>query len=84
MNVHDPHAGHPRETVADLHLPPTFVADHVIRILSYRGAVTPVEIARSMRVHDAIAIELIESLRSAGIVQLEAGQANFDRLGPSG
>jgi len=75
------HAWSPAATVADLRLPPTFVAEHVIRILSYQGALTPVEIARAMHVQDAIALELVEALRSAGVVQLDAGQANFDRLG---
>lgn len=81
MSAHEPHAGSQHATVADLHLPPTFVAEHVIRILSYQGALTPVEIARLMRVHDSVVVDLVESFRSAGIVQLDAGQANFDRLG---
>ena len=71
----------PPATVADLRLPPTFVVEHVIRTLSYQGALTSVEVARSLRVQDAIALELLDGLRSAGLVQLDAGQANFDRLG---
>ncbi len=81
MSAHDPDGGPPHATVADLRLPPSFVADHVIRVLSYQGALTAVEVARAMHVHDSIALELLQSLRSAGVVQLDAGQANFDRLG---
>ncbi len=81
MSAPEPYAWTPHAKVADLRLPPAFVAEHVIRVLSYQGALTPVEIARLMHVQDSIAIELLESLRSAGIVQLDTGQASFDRLG---
>ena len=76
-----PDAWAPPASVADLRLPPTFVVEHVIRTLSYQGTLTPAEVARSLRVQDGIALELLDGLRSAGLVQLDAGQANFDRLG---
>src|SRR5512146_2480925 len=81
MSARDPHNDPLHPTVADLHLPPAFVADHVIRVLSSQGALTPAEVAQAIHVPDALALELLESLRSAGVVQLDAGQANFDRLG---
>ena len=68
-------------TPADLHLPPTFVADHAIRTLAYQGAMTPSEIARRWRVGDAIVTDAIDSLKGAGVVELDAGQATF---GPGG
>ena len=81
MDKRAPNAWAPPVSITDLRLPPTFVVEHVIRTLSYQGALTPIEVARSLRVHDGIALELLDGLRSAGLVQLDAGQANFDRLG---
>ena len=81
MSTSDPSGRSLPAAVADLRLPPTFVAEHAIRVLSYQGALTPGELAALMQVPDAIALELLESLRAAGVVQLDTGQANFDRLG---
>ncbi len=71
----------PPTTLAELRLPPSFVADHCIRTLSYQGPLTPAEIARHWRVHDAIVAEVVEALKAAGLVRLDAGQSTFDRLG---
>ena len=71
----------PREptTLADLHLPPNFVADHGIRTLAYHGALAPTGLARQWRVPEAIAADVVESLKAAGLVDLEAGQRGFER-----
>jgi DNA-binding MarR family transcriptional regulator len=68
-------------TPAHLHLPPTFVADHAIRTLAYQGAMTPSEMARRWRVDDGIVTDVIDSLKAAGVVELDGGQATF---GPGG
>ncbi len=67
-------------TVADLHLPPSFVADHCIRTLSYQGPMTVADIAKHWRIHDAVVFEVLESLRAAGLVQVDSAQANYERL----
>jgi DNA-binding MarR family transcriptional regulator len=66
-------------TVADLYLPPTFVADHAVRALSYEGTMTLADIARRWHVDHAIAVEVVESLKSAGLVELDAVQTTFER-----
>jgi DNA-binding MarR family transcriptional regulator len=66
-------------TVADLHLPPTFVADHAVRALAYEGTMTLADIARRWHVDHAIAVEVVESLKSAGLVELDAVQTTFER-----
>lgn len=68
-------------TLADLHLPPTFVAEHAVRVLAYQGAMTPAEIARRWRVDDTIAVEVVESLKSEGLVELDSAQKTFERTG---
>lgn len=68
-------------TIEQLHLPPTFVADHALRTLSYQGPQSPSDMARHWRVSDAIVVEALDALKSAGLVQLDAGQATFERLG---
>ena len=67
-------------TVADLHLPPSFVADHCIRTLSYQGPMTVADIAKHWRIHDAVVFEVLESLRAAGLVQVDSAQSNYERL----
>ena len=67
-------------TVADLHLPPSFVADHCIRTLSYQGAMTVADIAKHWRIHDAVVFEVLESLRAAGLVQVDSTQSSYERL----
>jgi DNA-binding MarR family transcriptional regulator len=66
-------------TVADLHLSPTFVADHAVRALAYEGAMTLADIARRWHVDHAIVVEVVESLKSAGLVELDAVQTTFER-----
>jgi DNA-binding MarR family transcriptional regulator len=66
-------------TVADLHLPPTFVADHAVRALAYEGSMTPADIAKRWHVDHAVAAEVVESLKSAGIVELDTAQTTFER-----
>src|ERR1700674_5453842 len=68
-------------TVTDLHLPPTFVADHALRALAYQGAITPAELARRWRFAEAIAIEVVASLKSGGLIELDSGQSTFERTG---
>ena len=67
------------DTVAGLHLPPTFVADHAVRALAYQGAMTPPEIARHWHVEDAIAIEVVASLKAAGLIELDSAHVTFER-----
>lgn len=71
----------PASALAALNLPPTFVTDHCVRTLSYRGAMSPVELARHWRVHPDIAVEVVATLRAAGLVETEASQATYERLG---
>ena len=68
-------------TPADLHLPPTFLADHAIRALAYQGAMTPPEMARRWRVDDGIVTDVIDTLKTSGVVEMDGGQATF---GPGG
>jgi hypothetical protein len=67
-------------SLASLHLPPTFIADHCLRALYYQGAMSPADVARHWRVHVDIATEVVESLKSAALVEPESGQAAFERL----
>jgi DNA-binding MarR family transcriptional regulator len=67
------------ESLAELRLPPTFVYDHCIRTLSYQGALSAAEIARHWHVAHEIAYEVIDSLKAAGIVEIDSGQSTFDR-----
>lgn len=68
-------------TLADLRLPPVFVTDHCIRTLFYQGAMSPVDIAKHWRVHPDIAVEAVDSLKSAALIEVESGQSTFERLG---
>ena len=68
-------------TPAELHLPPTFLADHAIRTLAYQGAMTPSELARRWRVDDGIVMDVVDALKAGGVVELDGGQATF---GPGG
>ncbi len=77
----DARRGAEPDTLSGLHLPPTFVADHAVRALAYQGAMTPAEIARRWCVHDAVAVEAVESLKAAGLIELVPGQTNFERTG---
>jgi len=81
MEGQTPEHWSPPTTLAELHLPPAFVADHCIRTLSYQGPMTPPEIARHWRVHDAIVVEVVDNLKAAGLVQIDSGRAGYDRLG---
>lgn len=69
----------PPASLADVHLPPTFVSDHCIRTLSNQGPLTPAEIAKHWRVPDAVVIDVVESLKSAGYLQADTAQASFER-----
>jgi DNA-binding MarR family transcriptional regulator len=68
-------------TPAELHLPPTFVADHAIRTLAYQGAMTPSEMARRWRVDDGIVTDVVDALKAGGVIEMDGGQATF---GPGG
>jgi DNA-binding MarR family transcriptional regulator len=68
-------------SVADLRLPPTFVTDHGVRTLFYQGAMSAVEMAKHWRVHPEVAAEVVDSLKAAGLVDVESGQATFERMG---
>ena len=68
-------------TSADLHLPPAFLADHAIRTLAYQGAMTPSEVARRWRVDDGIVTDVVDALKTGGVLELDGGQATF---GPGG
>lgn len=68
-------------TLADLRLPPVFVTDHCIRTLFYQGAMSPVDLANHWRVHPDIAVEAVDSLKAAGLIEVESGQSTFERLG---
>ena len=80
MNAKDDREAH-SASVDDLRLPPAFVTDHGIRTLSYQGAASPLELASHWRVHPDIASAVIDQLRAAGLVESEASQAGFERLG---
>ncbi|MBI5285730.1 MAG: hypothetical protein HY874_11610 [Chloroflexi bacterium] len=81
MNEDLPRTWSQPTTVAELHLPPTFVADHCIRTLSYQGPMTPTEIARHWHIHDAVVTEIIEVLKATGLVQIDSRQATLERHG---
>ncbi len=66
-------------TLPALNLPPRFVTDHCIRTLFYHGPRSPLDLANHWRVHPDIAIEIVESLKSAGLVAADAGQTTFER-----
>ncbi len=68
-------------TMADLHLPPTVVTEHAIRTLSYVGAMNAAELARHWRVRDGVAVEIVASLKAAGLISLDSAQSNFERTG---
>lgn len=68
-------------TLAELRLPPVFVTDHCIRTLFYQGAMSPVDLAKHWRVHPDIAVEAVDSLKAAALIEVESGQSTFERLG---
>ncbi|HYM16846.1 MAG TPA: hypothetical protein VEZ14_14940 [Dehalococcoidia bacterium] len=68
-------------TLDELRLPPSFVADHAIRTLGYQGALSVLDMAKHWHVHDAVAADVVDSLKAAGIVRSDAGPTDFDRLG---
>src|SRR5438309_10057543 len=68
-------------TVAQLSLPPTFIADHCLRTLFYQGPLSPVELARHWRVHADIGFEVVERLKADGVVETDSSQTNFERHG---
>jgi hypothetical protein len=67
-------------SLAELHLPPTFVTEHAIRTLSYQGSMSAAEMARHWRVHDTVALETVESLKAAGLIEFDS-QASFELAG---
>lgn len=71
----------PSASIDDLRLPPAFVIDHCIRTLSYQGSISPLELANHWRVHPDIAGAAIDQLKASGLVEAEANQAGFERLG---
>ncbi len=75
------HAAAEPMTLGDLRLPPVFVADHAIRTLFYQGALSPVDLAKHWRVDPDIAVEAVDGLKSAALVEVESGQSTFERLG---
>jgi len=75
------HASEVPTSLAELRLPPGFVADHCIRTLSYQGPMSAVDIAKHWRVRDSVALEVIDSLKGSGLVRAETGPTDLDRLG---
>jgi hypothetical protein len=67
-------------TLADLHLPPTFVADHCIRTLASQGAMTLVELAKHWRVPGEVAAQAIEPPKAAGLIETETNRSNLETL----
>lgn len=66
-------------SMADLHLPPTFLSEHGLRALFYRGALSPVDLAAHWRVPQEVGVEIVESMKGAGLVEPDAGQGTFER-----
>jgi hypothetical protein len=67
-------------TLADLHLPPTFVGDHCIRTLASQGAMTLVELAKHWRVPGEVAAQAIEPPKAAGLIETETNRSNLETL----
>lgn len=70
----------PPTTLADLRLPPTFVADHCIRTLASQGAMTLVELAKHWRVPGEVALQAIEPTKLAGLIETETNRSNLESL----
>ena len=77
-NEHQSHGESP--TVADLRLPPSFVTEHLIRSLSYQGAMSVVDLARHLHVHPDIVAQVAEPLKAAGLLESESSRTNFEAL----
>ena len=67
-------------TLADLHLPPTFVADHCIRTLASQGAMTLVELAKHWRVPGEVAAQALEPPKAAGLIETETNRSSIEAL----
>jgi hypothetical protein len=67
-------------SLADLHLPPTFVADHVIRTLASQGALTLAEMAKHWRIPNEVALQVIEPQKVAGLIETETNRSNLETL----
>ncbi len=65
--------------LASLNLPPMFISEHCLRTLFYHGPLSPVELAAHWRVPQDVAVEVIESMKGAGLVEPDAGQTTFER-----
>lgn len=68
----------PPTTLAELRLPPTFVADHCIRTLSFQGAMSILEMAKHWRVTSDIVAEVIEPLKAAGSIETDSHRSNLE------
>jgi len=67
-------------TIAELRLPPGFVTDHLIRTLSYQGAMSIVDLARHLHVHADIVTQIVDPLKAAGLLESESSRSNFEAL----
>lgn len=67
-------------TLADLRLPPSFVTDHLIRTLSYQGAMSVVDIAKHLHVHADVVAQVVEPLKATGLLESESSRTNFEAL----
>lgn len=65
--------------LASLNLPPMFISEHCLRTLFYHGPLSPVELAAHWRVPQDVAVEVVESMKGAGLVEPDAGQTTFER-----
>jgi DNA-binding MarR family transcriptional regulator len=65
--------------VARLHLPPSFVSDHCLRTLYYRGALQPSELADHWKVAQDVAVEVVEWMKASGLVEADSLQTSFER-----
>ncbi len=67
-------------TLAELHLPPTFVADHCIRTLASQGAMTLVELAKHWRIPSEVAAQALEPPKAAGLIETETNRSSLETL----
>ncbi len=68
-------------TLAELSLPPMFVADHCLRTFFYQGAQSAAELARRWLVPPEIGFQIVDQLKAEGLLQADASQTTFDRHG---
>jgi len=65
--------------VERLHLPPSFLSEHCLRTLYYRGALQPSELAEHWKVPQDVAVEIVEWMKASGLVEADSLQTSFER-----